>query len=683
MEHLRTPSLIKTTSYALEQLKAATLGLNCLVELGVKLGSERDPKRLLEGYCKASCSLIGAKYAAVGVLQDDGQQLCHYFVTKSDGNALTLSEPVNPRQEMLKTVFADKRCLRLENLSGNPAGFPSDHPPINSFLCAPIVTDSRSYGWLYLVDKVGQPEFTDEDERLAVNLTKMLAVVYENARLFEQLQHQANELAESERHTRLLIESGYDAFVVMDEDGKITEWSNQAEQLLGWSQGEAVGKALADIVIPPAIKENELVTSFLSTRQHQFINKRMEFSAQHRDGHKLAVELVLFPVKSGETSSLCALVHDITERKLAHEMSLRALEAEKNVARAIFEHAPTGIARLDNNLNILEINKVFREQLSLTAQSICNQNIFAILPQLPQESLNSAISLNTHFSANSYPLECETQSERNPTYWDIALWPVKNENNSSQGAVLLMSDVTERVRIAQQREDFAATLTHDLKAPLIGADRTLSLLLDSIDPEMHKEQARLISLLKKSNSALLDMVHMLLDSFRYEAGLESVHFQKLNLPLLITQCLDELTPLADQRTIKFNVGPVDSPIEMWADHLAVRRMLINLVSNAIKFTDNAGLIEVHLRHSSEDEVTIVVKDSGKGIPQEDQARLFERFWRGGAQRTYPASTGLGLYLCRQIVEAHGGKIFCESHVGQGTTISVTLPTRASTMEVSQ
>jgi two-component system, sensor histidine kinase and response regulator len=246
----------------------------------------------------------------------------------------------------------------------------------------------------------------------------------------------------------------------------------------------------------------------------------------------------------------------------------------------------------------------------------------------------------------------------------------------------LKHSIDEQQRLSRQREDFVSRLTHDLRTPLVAADRTLTLLLQNAFGEITPEMQEIMSVMVRSNKNLLEMVNTLLEVYRHDAGNKNLTFAPVNLDDLAQDVVQELDPLAKAQGLTLRI---DQPPEaatsftVLGDRLELRRVLLNLVGNAIKFTD-AGEITLRLSResgpmatsdSSGDWICIQVTDTGSGIPLEDQALLFERFRQGDHKR---AGSGLGLYLSRRIVEAHRGTITLQSQVGSGSQFTVRLPT---------
>jgi len=246
----------------------------------------------------------------------------------------------------------------------------------------------------------------------------------------------------------------------------------------------------------------------------------------------------------------------------------------------------------------------------------------------------------------------------------------------------LKHTIDERDHIARQREDFVSRLAHDLRTPLVAADRMLKLLLDGTLGELSPTVQEAGSALARSNRNLLEMVNTLLQVYRYEAGRQALNRQTVNLQKLIQEVAQELHPLVEEKRLNLKLDLDGNTPNVQGDRLELRRVITNLLGNAIKFTDQ-GVIQIRLKFASAPSkqlffksdqpiigAVIEVEDTGSGISPEDQVKLFNRFQQGQHQRT---GSGLGLHLSRYIVEAHQGEIEVDSQLGKGSCFTVRLP----------
>ncbi|MEH1894298.1 MAG: hybrid sensor histidine kinase/response regulator [Nostoc sp.] len=243
----------------------------------------------------------------------------------------------------------------------------------------------------------------------------------------------------------------------------------------------------------------------------------------------------------------------------------------------------------------------------------------------------------------------------------------------------LKLSMDERDEIARQREDFVSRLTHDLRTPLVAADRMLMLFqqgaLGTLSPQMQE----VITIMARSNINLLTMVNTLLEVYRFEAGRKSLAFQPVNLGRLLEEVTGELAPLAQDKKLSLNLDFTEESNTVMGDRLELHRLFTNLIGNAIKFTDSGSVtIRFTSQHqftsgkpNSVEYISIQIADTGPGIPSEEQATIFERFRQGSHKSS---GSGLGLYLARRIVEAHQGIILLNSELGKGSVFIVLLPT---------
>jgi putative nucleotidyltransferase with HDIG domain len=178
------------------ELGGLSLRLSELIELGIEIGAERDPQRLLEKFCESARHVLRAEYAAVGILEKDGRTLQRFITSGMDPETVSRLGPPPTGKGMLGVLLKEHQAVRLRDLTADPrsAGFPPGHPRMRSFLGCPIGTSLQIYGNLYLTEKIGAEEFSEEDERLALTLAAQVAVAYENAHLYYDIQRHAASL---------------------------------------------------------------------------------------------------------------------------------------------------------------------------------------------------------------------------------------------------------------------------------------------------------------------------------------------------------------------------------------------------------------------------------------------------------------------------------------------------------
>ena len=235
------------------------------------------------------------------------------------------------------------------------------------------------------------------------------------------------------------------------------------------------------------------------------------------------------------------------------------------------------------------------------------------------------------------------------------------------------------------KAEFVSVASHELKTPINVMIGYLQLLEEGVYGRVDPKQLEVLRTLVKQANLLQRLVKQLLDVSRFEAGGGRLEPRALSLNRLVSDLERAFHVLALQREIDFRVErDPDLPDEVVWDPDRINEVLGNLLSNAFKFTPHGGTVELILEPSDDDAVLMRVHDTGAGIPAEQLPRIFDKFYQADNQRSARAAgSGLGLAIAKQIVEAHGGSILCESTPGVGTTFAIALPVRVAGRHTAQ
>jgi PAS domain S-box-containing protein len=234
----------------------------------------------------------------------------------------------------------------------------------------------------------------------------------------------------------------------------------------------------------------------------------------------------------------------------------------------------------------------------------------------------------------------------------------------------ILRDISERLELDELRADLTSMIFHDLRSPLGNIISSLEVMENSIS-ETDEALQSVVSIAQRSSRRASRLVESLLDLDRLEAGQAVLEMSEASIGSLIAEAVEEVHPTAEAKghVLKYDLAKRLPHITMDVD--IIRRVLINLLENAVKFTRSGGRITV-TTHKTDDELVISVRDSGIGIPARDHQRIFDKFI-GINQASRRKSRGIGLAFCRLAVEAHGGRIWVESEDESGSTFLFTLP----------
>ncbi len=355
----------------------------------------------------------------------------------------------------------------------------------------------------------------------------------------------------------------------------------------------------------------------------------------------------------------------------ANQALLASLSAEKTKLELIIEAIAEGVLVYDLEGRIITANRTLWTLIKSEPAAVPDWQSLELRdalgePVAPRQAVLARAITSGPLSA----LYRRTAAGGTGRILQITAAPLRSVTGESAGGVAVVRDVTEQKEGERLREDFVATLTHDLRTPLLAAVQTLNFALDGQYGPFSQSQKEIFQAVVESHRELLGLVESLLTIYRYEAGRIELHKQPTELAPFIEQCLGELGALARARNLSLSLESVEDLPTVPVDRQQLRRVVVNLVDNALKFTPVGGKVHLQIKASGAG-VEVAVHDSGRGILPARQAHLFTRFTQEGSY-----GTGLGLYLCRQIVEAHGGQIWADSKPGLGSTFYFTLPVSA-------
>ncbi|MEO0784999.1 MAG: PAS domain S-box protein [Pseudomonadota bacterium] len=494
-------------------------------------------------------------------------------------------------------------------------------------------------------------------------------------------------LAAIERDTALrnaVIDAALDCIIMMDEDGNVVEFNPAAEKVFGYTRKEAVGAKLADLVIPANLRDahHNGLTHYLKTGEHNVLNKRVEVPATNKAGDDLLVELAISPVEFGGVTFFSAYLRDITEARASQDQ----LRASEERFQSLFELSPDAIVIIDGEGRVVDVNSRACQLAGFSKEEMLAKRALDFVPIDQIKSATSGLGKAADGETVDIQIDfLDAHGERIPTE------VLGRRIDSPEGPLYhgVIRDVSQRIASEQQlrgakdaaekanaaKSDFLANMSHEMRTPLNGVIGSLS-LIDRGDVD--EQTSGLVQAAERSAETLLTLIDDLLDLSRIEAGeveIENSLFNPGDLPSLISEVFG---PLADKKGIALSTQ-LDAPEKpLRADIGKIRQVLMNLVGNAVKFTQR-GSVDVNIEYRGDERkghLHFDVRDTGIGISKSDQAVLFDRFKQADSSRSKShGGAGLGLAICKDLVAIMDGSITVSSAPGIGSTFSFTIPVR--------
>lgn len=354
-----------------------------------------------------------------------------------------------------------------------------------------------------------------------------------------------------------------------------------------------------------------------------------------------------------------------------NKMNLNEIINEKNKTKAIVRNIVDGVIVTDTDFKILVLNEVAEKFFGISEKSANGAHISNVIHN--QQLLNFIKDINENNDESS---TCELKLKNPETWRDISIQAraarVIGEENALIGVVTILRDVTREKEIDRMKTELVSMVAHELRSPLTSISGFSELLMD---PTVNREQSEeYASIILKESNRLSDLINKFLDISKIEAGKSQVNRVKFQLREIVDKVLDVNLHQAEKKNIAISTKASPNMQMVNADRGMIEQVMLNLFSNAIKYSPENSAVEVRIRETDA-EVVVEVEDTGYGISEESIPRVFDKFYRAAENDAVRAEsgTGLGLPLVKEIIETHGGRVSVKSQLNKGSTFSFTLP----------
>jgi PAS domain S-box-containing protein len=453
-----------------------------------------------------------------------------------------------------------------------------------------------------------------------------------------------------------------------DHTGKRIFFSNRWLRFIGVSYRDVEGDGWKKIIHPEDRERvGTLIESAVATRQSFHIEYRM----RRADGSFRQVLDSGSPEfgDDGRLFGFTGYCTDINETvHSSDQLSAFKMPSEKSQVDTHF-NSPIAIWKLDREFRIEKVNPIAYEQLG-SFDDIVGQKLSDIVPSITEEMLEDVLQAKSKLHVTCASVVLAKPKPGPAPNWTVAIWPVTDSNGVTNG--VCVSSMEQDHLKSETVHEVVAALVHDLKSPLIGAEKTFEALLQGAAGTLDRDLENILEVLKRGNRSMLDMIQNLIEVQRNDGENVPRMIESTDVIEVVRATVNELGALASHNNIQLIDQLSRQPEILPVERTAIKRVFHNLISNAVKFTPKGGMI-ILTSKKSESELSISIADTGIGISKSDQKNLFKKYFQGERSRRRIDGSGLGLYLCKTIVERHGGTISVQSEEGAGSIFTITLP----------
>lgn len=461
--------------------------------------------------------------------------------------------------------------------------------------------------------------------------------------------------------------------------GKYVYVNETVKQLLGYDPEELISRGIAFVssLIHPDDQEelfNKNAQALQVANQPQSATNTslpivsFEYRMKHKSGRWVWLRTDGSVFARGENNQVEYLMNvtiDITERKEQENKTRREIEA---INYALDQSAIVAVTDKSGmieyvNEKFIEISKYARDELVGKTHRVINSNYH------PKAFF--ADMWQTILAGKVWRGEIRNQAKDGSYYWvDTTITPMLDENGKPNQFIAIRHDITPRKKLERQKDEFIGIASHELKTPVTSLKGYIQVMQRRFTKKGDHTSADFMAKMDAQVNKLTTLIQDLLDVTKIETGKLQFKLEKFDLSELVLETIETINLTTHRHTIEFS-GTVTQLV--YGDRERIGQVITNFLTNAIKYSPYSEEIKVMVSETSR-EATVAVQDFGVGILEENQQKIFERFFRetGAKEDTYPG-LGLGLFICAELIKRHGGRIWVESQKGTGSTFCFTLP----------
>ncbi len=584
-----------------------------------------------------------------------------YFKTYANANNAPESLKFDDFKPLFEEVLATQHTVIGNQLT--------DKPPLNSFLGLPLNNGGKMVGIAGIANRPhGYEQSLAEWLQPLTNTYGAIIVGHNN-----ELRRQQVEQALQHRESLLsgILNTVVDAIISIDEKGHIFSFNPAAERIFGYSKTEVIGQNIKILMPSPYTDQHDqYLHNFLTTGQAKVIGIGREVKGRRKDNSVFPIELAVSELLLDGKRMFNGIIRDITLRKAAEKNlqlnQKRLAEAQRlaHIGNWEWNIANDSAECSDELYRILGL---VPKETSMNLQSFI-QYIHPHDRELVEKTLTNAVNGTQPTYAIEHRIIRQDGEERSVA----AYGELTTEDGIPISMFGTLQDITERKAMDKMKDEFVSTVSHELRTPLTSIRGSLSLLEGNAVGTIPQEAKAMVEIAYNNTERLLMLINDILHISKLESGVQIFQPQEIDLNSFLQQAIEANQHYASQHsvTLKLHHNPT---VSINADSNRLMQVMYNLISNAVKFSEPGQQVEIKTSQQ-QDQVQVNITDTGSGIPEEFQQRIFEKFTQAdGSDSRRVSGTGLGLSIAKAIIEHHQGELGFTSEFGKGTNFFFILP----------
>ncbi len=484
---------------------------------------------------------------------------------------------------------------------------------------------------------------------------------------------------------------------MINPPGIIIDVNKEFKNFSGYSESEIVGKKVESL-----FADSKKIWGIIDRTYTEGLVKNQEIFLVKKNGGKVPINISVAARKDlrGSVIGYFLAVSDLTEIKkfqeklekkvkertqalenAREELENNLKETEKARHKAKEEEAKTkaalvsiddGIILFGKDKKIKLINSSARRILNVSEEDVIGKSMPEIKDAPRIKKLYDVLGKDLKWTGRLSEIVFKEPLKR---FFQVSVNPVIIEKEELIGLMIVFHDITRQKEINRMKTEFVSIAAHQLRTPLSGIKWTLKMILDGDLGKISPRQAEFLEKGYESNERMITLVNDLLSVARLEEGRFVYDKEACSLEEIINEQITQLKKVAQRKEIKliFKKSRKDLP-KIEIDRKKIELVLSNIIGNAISYTPEKGKVTISVKNDKIN-IKVIIEDTGIGIPEDQRERIFSKFFRAdNAIKSETEGSGLGLFICKNIIEAHGGRIWFESKKGKGSTFFFALPT---------